>query len=84
MRRAALKVVPAHEPAPVVRPPYVAAMATAAAYQLTGTNRCPHCSGTAFHVGRVTAECGACGNPLPIGPTRKPMPHPSLSDHERI
>lgn len=30
------------------------------------TNRCPVCSGKAWHIGRVTAECAACDHPLPL------------------
>lgn len=29
-------------------------------------NRCPDCHSEAFTVGRITAECGGCGLPLPI------------------
>lgn len=29
-------------------------------------NRCPQCGGKGWHVGRVTAECGHCGHPLPL------------------
>ena len=53
---------------------YPAAMATGAPYHVGGANRCPHCGGTAFFVGRVTAECGHCGNPLPIAPARAAIP----------
>lgn len=28
--------------------------------------RCPQCSGTQWHIGRVTAECASCGNPIPL------------------
>jgi uncharacterized protein (DUF983 family) len=30
------------------------------------TNRCPQCGNKGWHVGRVTAECGHCGHPLPL------------------
>lgn len=33
-------------------------------------NHCPACGHGAFHVGRVTAECGACLTPLPIADAR--------------
>lgn len=29
-------------------------------------NHCPRCHGTAWHVGRITAECARCGTPLPL------------------
>jgi hypothetical protein len=34
---------------------------------------CPGCGGRAWEVGRVSAECGACGTtlPLPIGASRE-------------
>lgn len=35
-------------------------------YAIDRPNRCPDCHGEAFFVGRVTAECGGCGMPLPI------------------
>ena len=30
------------------------------------TNRCPQCGGKGWIVGRLTAECGHCGHPLPL------------------
>jgi hypothetical protein len=46
---------PAHliRPAPVV-------------YRAGETNRFPMCTGTAWFVGRSSAECGTCGHPLPL------------------
>lgn len=35
-------------------------------FALGRPNRCPDCHGEAFTVGRITAECGGCGMPLPI------------------
>lgn len=59
-------------PAPAAT--YRAATATAAPYHSGAANRCPLCAGTAFFVGRITAECGACGNPLPLAPARAVLP----------
>lgn len=28
--------------------------------------RCPSCGGRSWHVGRVSADCGKCGYPLPL------------------
>jgi len=83
MTRAALQLVGL--PAPVTQPvaTFTAAVASATAYQPGGANRCPHCSATAFHVGRVVAECARCGHPLPIAPDRKPYIHPVTAE-ERI
>lgn len=33
----------------------------------TGT-RCPSCGGSAWHVGRLSAECGQCATALPLAP----------------
>lgn len=78
MSRPSLKVVRTRDLATVAAPQpaacFTAAATFGAAYQLGDANRCPHCFGTAFIVGRVTAECGACGNPLPIAPSRKIFP----------
>ena len=85
MSRPSLKVIRSEQLAQIhALPPaatFTAAATLGAAYQVGGVNRCPHCSGTAFNVGRVTAECGACGNPLPIAPTRQILNHPT---EERI
>lgn len=40
-------------------------------YVIERTNRCPDCHGEAFFVGRVTAECGGCGMPLPLVTMRR-------------
>ena len=31
---------------------------------------CPGCGHGAFHIGRLSAECGKCGTALPLAPTR--------------
>lgn len=49
-------------------------VALGSAYYPGLANRCPLCGHTAFNVGRITAECGACGSPLPISPSRNPFP----------
>lgn len=83
MTRTALQLVGLPTPATPPAATFAAAVATAAGYQRGGANRCPHCSATAFHVGRVTAECASCGNALPIAPDRKPCAHPTIAE-ERI
>ena len=40
-------------------------------YAIDRPNRCPDCHGEAFFVGRVTAECGGCGMPLPVVSLRR-------------
>jgi hypothetical protein len=42
-------------------------------YVLGRPNRCISCHHEAFWVGRITAECGSCGRPLPIVDQRRPM-----------
>lgn len=83
MTRAALQLVNLPAAASPPAATFAAAVATAAGYQRGGANRCPHCSATAFHVGRIVAECASCGNPLPIAPDRKPCLHPVPAE-ERI
>lgn len=34
-------------------------------------NRCVECHHEAFWVGRITAECGSCGRPLPVDQLRR-------------
>lgn len=70
MSRRLKLVVPATSPAPRPRP----SVALGSAYYPGLANRCPLCGHTAFNVGRITAECGACGSPLPISPSRNPFP----------
>ncbi|MFZ5749075.1 MAG: hypothetical protein ACOY45_15630 [Pseudomonadota bacterium] len=33
---------------------------------------CPGCGGTAWHVGRQSAECAACATALPLAPVERP------------
>lgn len=47
-------------PAPIGRRPAIPV------YAVGRVNRCPDCHGEAFTVGRITAECGGCGLPLPV------------------
>ncbi|WP_432769779.1 MAG: hypothetical protein HEQ22_03265 [Sphingopyxis sp.] len=47
-------------PAPIARRPAIPV------YAIGRANRCPDCHSEAFTVGRITAECGGCGLPLPI------------------
>lgn len=35
-------------------------------YRLGDSNHCPGCARSAWHVGRVTAECAHCGTALPL------------------
>lgn len=37
-------------------------------YRPAQKNFCPACAGTAWHVGRSTAECARCAFALPITP----------------
>lgn len=70
------RVVPiatARQPGRSARP---AAMALAGrlaipAYVPGRVNRCVQCHHEAFHVGRLTAECGRCGLPLPVDQLRR-------------
>jgi uncharacterized protein (DUF983 family) len=59
-------------PAPTPRPR--PSVALGSAYHPGLANRCPLCGHTAFNVGRITAECGACAAALPISPSRNPFP----------
>lgn len=35
-------------------------------YHDGGTNHCPGCGHTQWHIGRATAECASCGTALPL------------------
>lgn len=40
-------------------------------YHLHEDNHCPHCAGRHWWVGRVAAECAACGTALPLAEYRR-------------
>ena len=35
-------------------------------YHGDGVNHCPGCSGTHWHIGRISAECATCRTAIPL------------------
>lgn len=35
-------------------------------YRTGDVNHCPGCGGKSWHIGRMSAECGACGTAIPL------------------
>ncbi len=51
--------------------------AAAAVFSPGKPNRCTSCGGTSWHIGRVVAECAACGLPALLAAP----PHLTLKGH---
>jgi hypothetical protein len=65
-REAALIAFPRQPRTPTVAAVYGRAVAVQPVFIAGRANTCPGCHAQGWNVGRRTAECAACGTPLPI------------------